>query len=223
MAGLKPFTVSLLEGKRKELSGRMVLDHKSFYRIRITLLEEELFEVCSSALFSLFSLDKKVVFYDKEFLINKICISPEDHPFARVEHYRDLKKYEKGKTFLLNFRSPTGFVYGDGIMPLPLPYSIFRSYLLKWNSFSPPEYKIPEDFLGVVERCIFPSKYSLNTKLLDMEKYKMVGFIGRCCFNIIGKVSKEDLSRILTLVRFSFYGGTGAKTTVGMGQTLPEF
>ena len=51
----------------------------------------------------------------------------------------------------------------------------------------------------------------------------MVGFTGYCSFEIIEKISPEDLNNILTLARFSFYGGTGAKTTIGMGQTVPFF
>ncbi|MBU0580073.1 MAG: CRISPR-associated endoribonuclease Cas6 [Candidatus Margulisbacteria bacterium] len=223
MKGSKPFTVSLLDGKRVDRGGRMILDNKNLYRLRITGLTKEIFEVMSSSLFSVFSLNKTINFYDKQFLINKICISSEEHPLAGTINYEDLQDKRETKSFTLNFRTPSAFVYGDAVMALPVPYSVFRSYLFKWNSFSPSNFHMEEDLLKVIEKSLFPSRYSLNTKILDMDKFRMVGFTGKCTFSVMGKVSSEELKNILTLVRFSFYAGTGAKTTIGMGQTYPEF
>ena len=223
MKGQKPFTVSLLEGKRIDKGARMILDSRNLYRIRLTGLTKEIFETIASSLFSFFSLNKTIVFYDKRFFIDSLCISPEENHLSLIENYRDLEKDLSAKSFTLNFHTPTAFIYGDSTMALPLPYSIFRSYLFKWNTFCPPDCHIPENFLEIIEKSIFPSRYTLNTKILDMNKFSMVGFTGKCTFSITGRLSFEEIKNILTLVRFSFYSGTGAKTTMGMGQTYPEF
>jgi len=221
MTGPKPFTVSLLNGKKKILKERMILDEKNIYWFRITVLTEEIFHILTAGLFGMAASEEAVKFYDKELIIKEVCLSPDEHPMADVADYKDLMTDEEKKSFLLSFKSPTAFIYGNGIMPLPLPYSMFRSYLVRWNSFCPVEYHIDEKILKIIEKAIFPSIYSLSTKLLDMKNFKMIGFTGDCSFEIIEKISPEDMKNILTLAKFSFYGGTGAKTTIGMGQTVP--
>lgn len=221
MKGPKPFTMSLLSGKKKILKDRMVLDEKNLYWFRITVLTEEVFHALTAGLFGMAASEETVKFYDKEMIINEVCLSRDEHHMADINEFKDLMVNEEKKTFSLSFKSPTAFVYGNGIMPLPLPYSMFRSYLVKWNSFCPSGCHIDETILKVVEKSLFPSNYSLSTKLLDMKNFKMIGFTGDCSFEIIEKISPKDLSNILALARFSFYGGTGAKTTIGMGQTVP--
>jgi CRISPR-associated endoribonuclease Cas6 len=221
MTGVKPFTVSLLNGKRKILKDRMILDEKNLYWFRITALTEEVFNVLTTGLFGMAASEETVKFYDKELIIKEVCLATDEHPAAYITDYNALTVNEEKKTFSLSFKSPTGFIYGNGIMPLPLPYSMFRSYLVKWNAFCPCEYHIDESILTVIEKSLFPSNYSLSTKLLDMKNFKLIGFTGDCTFEIIEKISTKDLNNILTLVKFSFYGGTGAKTTIGMGQTVP--
>ncbi|MEQ8167939.1 MAG: CRISPR-associated endoribonuclease Cas6 [Candidatus Eremiobacterota bacterium] len=221
MAGPKPFTLSLLNGKKKILKDRMVLDEKNLYWFRITVLAEEIFNILTAGLFGMAASEETVKFYDKEMIIKEICLSSDEHPMANIAEYKDLMTDEKKKIFSLSFKSPTAFVYGNGIMPLPLPYSMFRSYLIKWNAFCPEEYKIDESIVKVIEKSVFPSSYNLSTKLLDMKNFKMIGFTGDCSFEIIEKISPEYMKNILTLAKFSFYGGTGAKTTIGMGQTVP--
>jgi len=220
--GIKPFTVSLLAGKRKDLGDRMMLYENNTYWLRLTTLKKELFEIISKELFSIFASGETIKFYDKELSIKQVCISPEEHPMADISTYKDLKVHKIKKNFTLNFKTPSAFVYGNGSMPLPLPYSIFRSYLKKWNAFCSSDYHIKEDILKIIEQSVFPGRYSLSTRVLDMKDFKMVGFIGNCNFEIIKDVSEKDLNHILTLVKFSFYGGTGTKTTIGMGQTVPD-
>ncbi|MEQ8223450.1 MAG: CRISPR-associated endoribonuclease Cas6 [Candidatus Eremiobacterota bacterium] len=221
MTGPKPFTVSLVNGKKKILKDRMILDEKNLYWFRITVLTEEVFHVLTAGLFGMFASEETVKFYDKELIIKEVCLSYDEHPMAHIAEYKDLMTDEDKKSFSLSFKSPTAFVYGNGIMPLPLPYSMFRSYLVRWNAFCPVEYHIDEKILKIIEKTLFPSIYNLSTKLLDMKNFKMIGFTGDCSFEIIEKLSPEDMKNILTLAKFSFYGGTGAKTTIGMGQTVP--
>ncbi len=221
MTGPKPFTVSLVNGKKKILKDRMILDEKNLYWFRITVLTEEVFHALTAGLFGMVASEETVKFYDKELIIKEVCLSSDEHSMADVTDYKNLVVEEEKKSFSLSFKSPTAFIYGNGIMPLPLPYSMFRSYLVRWNSFCPPAYHIDEKILKIIEKSLFPSNYSLSTKILDMKNFKMLGFVGDCTFEIIEKISPESLMNILALVKFSFYGGTGAKTTIGMGQTVP--
>ena len=172
MGGIKPFTVSLLSGKRKDLQDRMMLDEKNLYWFRITVLTEEVFHAMTAGLFGMAASEETVKFYDKELTIKEVCLSSDEHPMADITEYKDLMTNEEKKSFSMSFKSPAGFVYGNGIMPLPLPYSMFRSYLVKWNAFCPAGFHIDEKILKVIEKSVFPSNYTLSTKLLDMKKFQ---------------------------------------------------
>jgi CRISPR/Cas system endoribonuclease Cas6 (RAMP superfamily) len=46
------------------------------------------------------------------------------------------------------------------------------------------------------------------------------GFIGMCCFTVHpARVAPEHRTILAALARYSYYAGTGRKTTMGMGMT----
>lgn len=63
------------------------------------------------------------------------------------------------------------------------------------------------------------SRYKLQTRILHFINYQEVGFEGECSFEITDDTDEERLKWLNTLADFAFYCGTGAKTTMGMGQT----
>ncbi|MFA6665037.1 MAG: CRISPR system precrRNA processing endoribonuclease RAMP protein Cas6 [Armatimonadota bacterium] len=117
------------------------------------------------------------------------------------------------------FKTPTAFKQGKLNLPLPVPRLMFQSYLSRWNRFAPAELAISEDLLPAVEKSVMVSSHSISTRMIDMGNLKMVGFLGSCNLEVDGSLSEEVRRQITALARYAVYSGTGAKTTIGMGQT----
>jgi CRISPR-associated endoribonuclease Cas6 len=63
------------------------------------------------------------------------------------------------------------------------------------------------------------TRYRLESKIWDFGSYQEVGFTGVCRFEIEKNVSNDKVVILNALADFAQFCGTGAKTTMGMGQT----
>jgi len=66
---------------------------------------------------------------------------------------------------------------------------------------------------------IVVARYRLETHILNFGSYQEVGFTGRCRYELDKNTPEEVAHALNALADFAFYCGTGAKTTMGMGQT----
>jgi CRISPR-associated endoribonuclease Cas6 len=73
---------------------------------------------------------------------------------------------------------------------------------------------LPEDVILALK----VSRYRLSTRLLDFGGYQELGFSGQVTYEFSRDVPVELARAINALADFAFYGGVGAKTTMGMGQ-----
>jgi CRISPR-associated endoribonuclease Cas6 len=56
----------------------------------------------------------------------------------------------------------------------------------------------------------------------DGAKSRAAGFVGMCRFKArAAKLNPTHLKILATLTRYSYFSGTGRKTTMGMGMTRP--
>jgi CRISPR-associated endoribonuclease Cas6 len=116
------------------------------------------------------------------------------------------------------FQSPTTFRHKQGNHPLPVPAKVWHSWQESWNAFAGTS--VGDDFHEIVNEFIFPSELKINAKMVNLGRAKLSGFTGEVTF-ILTK-PESDLHRIARMLwEFSFFCGTGQKTTMGMGQTLP--
>ncbi len=131
----------------------------------------------------------------------------------------------------LQFATPTSFKQGDTNTLFPIPKLAFKGYLEKWNKYSgmalavrqTPSLRIatsdPEDsLLDKIEDSFILSQYELKTLPFSDGRAVIPGFVGTCTFKIKSK-DKEFLKAVNLLADFSFFAGTGRKTTNGMGMT----
>jgi CRISPR-associated endoribonuclease Cas6 len=117
----------------------------------------------------------------------------------------------------MEFLSPTAFRSGGRRNVIfPDPGLVFGSYFNRWQAFS--SVKLDDTITSWFEKMIV-ARYQLETRFLDFGSYQEVGFSGRCRFLLNRNTPEEIVTGINALADFAFYCGTGAKTTMGMGQT----
>jgi|GEM_PF-6063246 len=114
-------------------------------------------------------------------------------------------------------------------VPLPIPDMVFGSYLRHWATFSGEE--VPTNLGDFIEECLVVNEMSIHSERVQFShkntKNAATGFVGQVRFAILGnaneghfKANWEHYSNITRmLAHYSFFCGTGQKTTRGLGQT----
>jgi CRISPR-associated endoribonuclease Cas6 len=213
---MKPFTISPLQGKfqRAVKSLKVIGDYE--YSIRLTFLEEDVFAYFMDA--TLKAVSQPLRLESAIFHIDHIILHHEDSPFCRHQSYQELlTESQPVRKMSLQFLSPTAFRSGGKRNVLfPEASLAFGSYLSKWQHFSP--IKVDEHTAEFLEQIIV-TRYKLSTRILHFNGYQETGFQGECTFELPADSDEDSLKTINALADFAFYCGTGAKTTMGMGQT----
>jgi CRISPR-associated endoribonuclease Cas6 len=78
--------------------------------------------------------------------------------------------------------------------------------------------KFPDSLSTCWEKVLL-ANYKLDTHILHFNGYQEKGFEGQCQLELPAEINADEVKAINALADFSFYCGTGAKTTMGMGQT----
>jgi CRISPR-associated endoribonuclease Cas6 len=114
-------------------------------------------------------------------------------------------------------------------VPLPIPDMVFGSYLGNWAAFSGEDF--PADLGQFIEECLVVNELKICSERVRFShknpRNAATGFVGQVRFAILGSENeghfKANWERYASLVRmlalYSFYCGTGQKTTRGLGQT----
>lgn len=238
--GRKAFTVSPLFHKGSLVLGRWSLDEESFVVrhssfdkkilttkdkrlrtgseawFRVTLLDDSVFPVFS--LHFLENANPIIRLGKTELLVKEVkVIGGKESPWSGFLDYKNLyESAEPADEITLQFATPTSFKQGDTNMLFPIPRLVFKGYLEKWNKYS--GIVVDDSLLDKIDDSIVLSHYSLNTLPFSDGRAVTPGFVGSCLFKARNK-SKEFLKNINLLADFSFFSGTGRKTTHGMGMT----
>jgi len=103
-----------------------------------------------------------------------------------------------------------------------------QSWLHRWNRFAPENLFLSgERLLDFVEMVGQRRRVNIATKVLDFGAYRQRGFVGTvewvlACppkMGFDGMQAQFLWKEIHALAAFAFYGGTGYKTTMGLGQS----
>lgn len=143
------------------------------------------------------------------------------HPLAGVASYEELFMAGPGTHVDLRFLTPTSLRLGGNNLPLPEPVGLFRGYYHRWNAFSP--IPAPPDVLAAIETGapLALSRHRLTTSVYPLSPASQIGFVGQATFRL--KTADGDLAAWLAaLARLAFFAGSGYKTTMGMGLTVPR-
>ena len=216
MEAPKPFTASPLRGKFA-LGGKKVVTGSSYW-LRFTFLDDSLFAQIAGSLVNP-KRREGLRLGAATFKLDEAITNQQGSPWARFGSFEDIHERAPLDTKIpLEFSSPTTFRSGGKRnFTFPLPELVFGSYLSKWNTHS--HIKFDESLRSLFPDHIIPARYKLETRILDFGSYQEVGFEGGCTFIVSESVPKEALRQINAMADFAFYAGTGAKTTMGMGQT----
>lgn len=217
-AETKPFTVSQLQGKFARTGQHVVALTTGTYWFRITTLNEVIFASLSRVLMPRLARGEKLVIGETPFHLLDVKLEPTaDNPWGCLSSYQQI--YEEASVeeqITLTFQSPTAFKHRRKNLLFPLPLNVFQSYWQKWNAFS--DLPLSANLLSWIEDNVAVGAHRLHTKALMFSDFQFHGFLGSCRYRVLqnnARYAKE----LNVLADFAFYCGTGAKTTMGMGQT----
>lgn len=213
--GPKPFTVSPLHGKFRRAENGLRLLPNSKYFLRLTFLRSDVFA---------HFLDGALKWGDNTLELGPALLRMEaidtlsaNAPPSFHSYQGILESASAERQIELEFLSPTAFRSGGRRnVVFPEPELVFGSYLNRWQAFSPV--RLDDSVSSWLDRMVV-ARYKLETRILHFGLYQEVGFTGRCRFELDKNTPEEVVVVVNALADFAFYCGTGAKTTMGMGQT----
>lgn len=222
-APVKPFTVSPLQGPFRPVENAerpgISLNSRSSYWMRFTTMSDEVSYTLLACLLTcgpdLTLRVQSAVFRVKEILIPTSTSSP----WSGCATWDDIASAAKPVDSLtVRFYSPTTFRQSQGNSVQPLPQLVFGSWWDKWNALSPNPIYADREERNELLASVGITACEISTNMLDFGPFKQVGFVGTVQYNLSHLPTKARWWLNL-LARFAFYCGTGAKTTMGMGQT----
>jgi len=239
----KPFTTAILHRAQtdREPRARAATDRPGTgqvalpageMQIRITLLDDALYPHVSQ--FFLQHLDGvPLLRLGRSLLaVSRVMTTPESgEPWAGFARFDELlaRASEHETAWNIQFVTPTVFKTGDASMPLPVPRLCFQSWLNSWDAHAPLPFfqdkAMRRAFLADVVEWGVAVTYD-HLRLVQAPLYfdgtrtREQGFVGTCRFTArSSKIAPAHRKILATLAAYSYYAGTGRKTTMGMGLT----
>ena len=214
-----PFTLSPLMGLPRRTGGQIPIRAGQEAWFRVVALTEAL----SMALMGkwLPALPPHVELAGLPWKVNGWTTSPDEHPWAGQTRYGELASRQlffppPARAWHLLLHTPTAFHGAAGHLPFPLPDSVVRSWMRRWQAFSP--IAMPEDLVEQVRQGVVVSAYRLQTAPLRHGERLIVGCTGRVKIRA-RRLLPATRAAVNLLAHYAFYCGTGVKTTQGMGMT----
>lgn len=224
-ANAKPFTTAILPSSPQEDASLML-------RIRCTLLDDDLFPLVSQYFLRNLGTIPCLRLGKSTLQVARLLTTEESgDTWAGCLRFADLlaQADPHEATWPIVFVTPTAFRMGDAEMPLPLPRLCFQSWLNSWEEHAPqpffPDKAARKAFLTEVVEAQVSVHYAQlrllpHTLYFDGKHQREHGFLGACQFRVQPRKVLPQHRHILgVLARYSFFAGTGHKTTMGMGVT----
>jgi CRISPR-associated endoribonuclease Cas6 len=227
----KPFTTVLLpfHASAQRNAGAAALHE---VKMRLTLLDDALYPLISQFFLRNIGRLPAVRLGRASLTVARVLTTPQSgEPWADFARFEDILAVasESAASWAIRFVTPTAFRSGDADMPLPVPRLCFQSWLTSWDRHAPapffPDQATRKAFLSeVVEGNVSVSYSQLRlahrTLYFDGKRAREPGFIGACRFTVRpARVASQHRRMLDVLTHYSYYAGTGRKTTMGMGLT----
>jgi CRISPR-associated endoribonuclease Cas6 len=239
----KPFTTAILHRTRtdREPRARAATDRPGArqamlpageMQIRITLLDDALYPRVSQFFLQHLNGVPLLRLGHSMLAVSRVMTTPESgEPWAGFARFEELlaRASEHETAWRIQFVTPTAFKTGDAAMPLPVPRLCFQSWLNSWDEHAPLPFfqdkTMRRAFLAdVVEwgvSVIYDHLRLVQAPLyFDGARTREQRFVGTCRFTAkSSKIAPAHRKILATLAAYSYYAGTGRKTTMGMGLT----
>lgn len=218
--GRRPYTVSELHGTFHAKDGFNQFERGASAWFRVTCLRAEESTLLLNTLLPRLK-GREFSLLGSRFEVQEGATG--GHPWARVEAAQSLvdRHFDPESPapdfFDVEFVSPTAFSDDAGFVPLPIPENVFGSWLRRWDAFAAAS--LPRAVPALGEARLTLNRFDgLRTSPVQLPEGMVIGFSGACRFRTL---AEDDFwARLCNLLAdFSFFCGTGAKTTVGLGQT----
>lgn len=214
---LKPFTISPLQGKFQRISkGLLKVNAGAECSFRLTFLRGDVFAYFMDAVLK--STGHPLAVSSAIFFIDSVVVDQSESQQCKHQDYEEVFSSAcPSPKISLQFLTPTAFRSGGKRNVLfPEAKLVFNSYFSKWQHFSPIKMV---DSLTKYWQDIILARYRCVTRMLDFGTYQETGFQGNCVYELPDFLNEDQVKALNALADFAFYCGTGAKTTMGMGQT----
>jgi CRISPR-associated endoribonuclease Cas6 len=239
----KPFTTAILkpqgsnglgrpEDKRPAHRSKASHDDQGKMKMRLTLLDDALYPLISQFFLQHIGGIPTLHLGRSALVISKVSVTSESgEPWAGIASFETIlaQSSETETAWRMCFTTPTAFKSGDADLPLPIPRLCFQSWLSSWDEhaacpFFPDKTERKQFLEEVVEGQVSVDFSQLRIGdqgfYFDGHRTRERGFTGVCRFSVKPSKTAPQHRHILgTLARYSFYAGTGRKTTMGMGVT----
>lgn len=230
--GIQPFTLSPLMELPAPHRGQTTIaaGQKTWLRIAVLTpsLSQQLLETW------LPRLPAQIELAGIPWNIQRLCLTPAEHPWARQDRYanllnRHLTASRPPQKWRLQFITPTTF-HGshNNHLPFPLPDALIASWARRWQAFSPvplPWPGQPEESRAIneaikprIRSAVRVSAYNLKTRPVRYGRRLTIGCVGQMTLNA-ATLSREELALVNLLAGYACYCGSGHRTTQGMGLT----
>jgi CRISPR-associated endoribonuclease Cas6 len=240
---LKPFTTAILrplesniferpEGRRPRRRSEAGSAELGELRLRLTLLDDALYSLVSQYFLQHIGGVPTLHLGGAALGVSSVTVTPESgEPWAGFASFEHLlaQASEAETSWRLGFATPTAFKSGEADLPLPIPRLCVQSWLNSWDEHAPcpfftdkAERKrfLEEVVEGHVSVDFSQLRTAEQTFYFDGHRTRERGFTGLCRLAVRPANTSPHHRNILgALARYSFYAGTGRKTTMGMGAT----
>jgi CRISPR-associated endoribonuclease Cas6 len=239
----KPFTTAMLKPlgsnglgwpEEKRPAHRYKASHgdQGEMKMRITLLDDALYPLISQFFLQHIGAIPTLHLGRSALVISKVSVTSESgEPWAGFAAFETIlaQSSETETAWRMSFATPTAFKSGDADLPLPIPRLCFQSWLNSWDEHAPcPFFSdkgerkrfLEEEVEGQLSVDFSQLRMADQEFYFDGHRTRERGFTGACRFAVKAAKTVPQHRHILgTLARYSFYAGTGRKTTMGMGVT----
>jgi CRISPR-associated endoribonuclease Cas6 len=239
----KPFTTAILKLPESNGLGRPAdkrLAHRpragqhdqGEMKMRLTLLDDALYPLISQFFLQHIGGIPTLHLGRSALVISKASATYESgEPWAGFASFESMlaEGSEMETSWRISFSAPTTFKSGDADLPLPIPRLCFQSWLNSWDEHAPRPFfsdraerrRFLDDVVeGQVSVDFSQLRSAQQEFYFDGHRTRERGFVGVCRFSVKPSKTVPQHRHVLgTLARYSFYAGTGRKTTMGMGVT----
>jgi CRISPR-associated endoribonuclease Cas6 len=217
--GPKPLTVSSVLGLRGRGAERAVSPERE-YGLRVTLLTHALEALAARWMPErIGALEIGGVAWH----VTHVARDAAESPWAGSMSYEGLaapallRAEGNPWRWTLEFSTPVTFRQRGMNQPLPTADLVWGSLLDKWNAFAP--LALPDEVRRFALECMAVSRFDLRSAAEPGKGSAMqIGAVGTCTYVAVNR-DRYWLACIETLAQFALYGGVGAATARGYGQT----
>jgi CRISPR-associated endoribonuclease Cas6 len=224
-----PFTLSPLLGLPPPRRDGIVLQAGQSAWLRLTCLEQGLEQALRGKWLDGLEQGSPLEIPEGAFWkVSGVLQESGSHPWAASVPYeemarRHLMNSNPPRQWQVEFTTPTTFNSGrtsggkDHYLPFPLPESLVKSWLRRWQAFAP--IALPEqELLEWARLSLAVSAYHLHSLPAREGERLRVGCVGRMSLRALD-MPPYLRAAVDLLAAYAFFCGSGSHTAQGLGQT----